>query len=59
MSKNIPAEKKTAIDWIEDNKGEAIDFLMDIWRHPETAFREYRSAKKHCEYLKKHGFKVR
>jgi aminobenzoyl-glutamate utilization protein B len=57
MSK-ISDEKLTAIEWIENNKEEIIELLMDIWRHPETAFREYRSAKAHCDILRKYGFKV-
>ena len=54
----IPEEKKTVFDWIDDNQQRISDFHKEIWHYAEPAFREYRSAKAYVELLRSKGFKV-
>ncbi len=52
------AEKETALDWIEANRGRLSEFCTEIWRYAEPAWREYRSARAYCELLRAEGFDV-
>jgi len=55
---DIPKEKRTVFDWIDDNRGRISDFHQEIWHYAEPAFREYRSAKAYVELLRREGFEV-
>ena len=52
------AEKETALNWIEANRGRLSEFCAEIWRYAEPAWREYRSARAYCELLRAEGFDV-
>jgi len=54
----ITEEKKTAMDWVEENREWISDFHQLIWNYAEPALREYKSAKAYCEVLRKEGFEV-
>jgi len=54
----IPEEKRTIFDWIDDNERWISGFHREIWNYAEPAFREYRSAKAYVELLRGEGFKV-
>ena len=54
----ISAQKKTVLDWVLTNEGSIADLCNTIWGYSEPSLREYRSAKAHCEFLRKHGFTV-
>ncbi len=54
-----PSEaKRFALDWIDQNRQRLSDFDLEIWRHAEPAWREYRSARAYCELLRGEGFDV-
>ena len=52
-------EKRSAFDWVEENKRRLSDFHLDIWRYTEPAWREYRSAKAYCDLLRAEELKSR
>jgi len=54
----IPKEKKTVFDWVEANQKRMSDFDKRIWNYAEPAWREYKSAKAYCDFLRGEGFKV-
>jgi aminobenzoyl-glutamate utilization protein B len=54
----VREEKKTAINWIDEHVEEINDFLMYLWRNPETALREYKAANAHRNFLTKYGLNV-
>jgi aminobenzoyl-glutamate utilization protein B len=51
-------EKTFAHDWIEQNRQRLSDFDMQIWGYHEPAWREYKSARAHCDLLRAEGFDV-
>lgn len=55
---NITKEKKVALDWISANADKLIDLSDRIWHFAEPAWREWKSAKAHCTFLKDNGFTV-
>lgn len=57
MSK-IAREKQTALDWVSANAKKLIDLSDRIWGFAEPAYREFRSAKAHCDFLRDCDFKV-
>ncbi|MFA9437607.1 MAG: amidohydrolase, partial [Candidatus Bathyarchaeota archaeon] len=57
MSK-IQKEKKTALDFLDDNRQWLSDFHMEIWNLAEPAFREYRSAAAYVKLLRDDGWTV-
>lgn len=48
----------TIASWIGSHEAELIAIADDIFRHPETAYQEYRSAKRLSDFLAAHGFAV-
>lgn len=55
----ITIEKKTALDWISANTKRLIDLSDMIWDFAEPAYREFRSAKVHCNFLRDYDFEVK
>ncbi len=51
-------EKKTVLEWMENNAGRLSAFDKEIWNHAETAWREYRSAAAYVALLRGEGFEV-
>ena len=51
-------EKKTALDWIEENNSRIIEISDEIWDYAELGLLEFKSSKLLMKELKKHGFKV-
>src|SRR5215212_7659181 len=51
-------EKRSAFDWVEENRRRLSDMHLEIWRYAELAWREYRSAKDYCDVLRAEGFEV-
>lgn len=45
-------------DWIDSRKEELIQIADDIFRHPETAYQEYRSAGILSGFLARQGFEI-
>jgi aminobenzoyl-glutamate utilization protein B len=54
----IQTEKKTALNYVEENVQRLSDFHMEIWRYAEPAFREYKSAAAYVKLLRDDGWKV-
>lgn len=54
----IYREKKTAIDFVDENRERLSDFHKEIWSYAEPAFREYKSAKAYVDLLRDEGFEV-
>ena len=50
--------KKTAINWVDENKERIIEISDEVWDYAELGFKEFKSAKLLANELKKHGFKV-
>ena len=51
-------EKKTAVDWLDANKGRLIKLSDAIWSYAELGWREFKSSKAHQDFLQENGFKV-
>ena len=51
-------EKKTAIDWIEENNSRIIEVSDEIWEYAELGLLEFKSSKLLMKEFEKHGFKV-
>ena len=54
----ISKEKRTSIDWVSANEKKISDFHQLIWNYAETAWREYKSAKAYCNFLRQEGFET-
>ena len=54
----VSKEKKTVLDWIEENAGKITGLSDQVWGLAEPAFREFKSAKLHCDLLRESGFEV-
>jgi len=52
------AIKDASREWLDQNKGDLVDFEQEIWDYHETAWREYQSAEAYVELLRDHGFEV-
>ena len=50
--------KRFALDWIDQQSERLSTFDLEIWRHAEPAWREYKSAKAYCDLLRAEGFAV-
>ena len=60
---NVPLEittaKSIAASSIDERADSLIQLSKDIWNHPESGFRERRTAKKTAEYMKLAGLETR
>ena len=50
--------KRSAVQWIEDNKERLIEVSDVIWGYAELGFVEFRSSKLLADELDDHGFDV-
>jgi len=50
--------KRTARDWIEENRERLIEICDEIWEYAELGFVEFKSAKLLADELEKNGFRV-
>mgnify|MGYP006310711381 CR=1 FL=1 len=50
--------KKTATDWIDNNKERLIEISDAIWSFAEVGLQEHKSSKLLADELEKHGFSV-
>ena len=55
---DLPALRRTALDWITANEGRMSAFNERIWHYAEPAWREYKSAAAYVELLRAEGFEV-
>jgi len=55
---SLTDQKKSAIEWVDENHQRLSDFHLEIWNYAESAWREYRSAKAYVELLRQEGFEV-
>jgi metal-dependent amidase/aminoacylase/carboxypeptidase family protein len=55
---SISEEKKSALEFVDENRQWVSDFNKEIWGYAEPAFREYRSAKAYVKLLREEGFEV-
>lgn len=55
---SVPREKRTVLDYIDENKSWLSDFHMEIWKYAEPAFREYKSASAYVKLLKEDCWSV-
>jgi len=55
---SISKEKKSALEFVDENKQWLSDFHKEIWEYAEPAFREYKSAKAYVKLLREEGFEV-
>lgn len=56
---NISISKTTANDAIDAISNDLIALSQDVWNHPESGFREHRTAKLVAEFMKKIGLEPR
>ena len=56
---HISISKTTANDAIDANSSDLIAISQDVWNHPESGFREHRTAKLVAEFMKKIGLEPR
>ena len=54
----IQKEKRTALEFVDENRGWLSEFHKEIWHYAEPAFREYRSVKAYVKLLREEGFEV-
>lgn len=54
----LTKEKKTAFDWIEQNKSALSAHHLAIWNYAEPSWREYKSAQFYVDLLRHEGFTV-
>lgn len=54
----VEVTKKTAINWIEENKDTVIELSDALWDCSELGLLEFKSAKLMVKELKKHGFTI-
>jgi aminobenzoyl-glutamate utilization protein B len=54
----ITERKRSAFNWVNENRARFSDLQMRIWNYAETAWREYKSAAAFCEVLRAEGFDV-
>jgi aminobenzoyl-glutamate utilization protein B len=52
------ANKKQAVDWIEQHQSDLTMLSDQVWAYAETALREVKSSKTLADYAEKQGFKV-
>lgn len=55
---NLSAEKRTAVEWIEENRDSLVDLSDEVFGFAEPGFREYKSSRAHARFLSEHGFDV-
>ncbi|MEO3471866.1 amidohydrolase [Roseomonas sp. CAU 1739] len=55
---DLPALRRTALDWITANEGRMSAFNERIWNFAEPAWREYKSAAAYVDLLRAEGFEV-
>ena len=58
-SLEITTAKSIAASSIDEQANSLIQLSKDIWNHPESGFRERRTAKKTAEYMKLSGLETR
>tara|TARA_B100000029_G_scaffold82033_1_gene72916 strand:+ start:12457 stop:13794 length:1338 start_codon:yes stop_codon:yes gene_type:complete len=58
-SLEITTAKSIAASSIDEQANGLIELSKDIWNHPESGFREHRTAKKTAEYMKLTGLETR
>lgn len=51
-------EKRTALNFVDENRKWLSDFHQEIWHYAEPAFREYRSSAAYVRLLRGEGFEV-
>jgi len=56
---HISISKTAANDAIDANSNDLISLSQDVWNHPESGFREHRTAKLVAEFMKKIGLEPR
>jgi len=56
---HIYISKTAANDAIDANSNDLISLSQDVWNHPESGFREHRTAKLVAEFMKKIGLEPR
>ena len=56
---HISISKTAANDAIDANSSDLIAISQDVWNHPESGFREHRTAKLVAEFMKKIGLEPR
>ena len=56
---HISISKTTANDAIDARSNDLIALSQDVWNHPESGFREHRTAKLVAEFMKKIGLEPR
>lgn len=49
---SISKEKKSALEFVDENKPWLSDFHKEIWGYSEPAFREYKSVKAYVKLLR-------
>ena len=54
----MTAEKKSALQAIEDKKELIAGVAARIWEYAELSLQEFKSAELYCETLEKEGFQV-
>jgi len=52
------AEKKSALEWIDQNRDRIIEISDKIWEYAELGLIEFKSSQLLIRELEKHGFKV-
>ena len=55
---NAEAYKKEAIEWVRNNESMLNKISLEIWSHPEIAFKEHKSSKLLSNILRENGFKI-
>ncbi|MHC4738755.1 MAG: amidohydrolase [Planctomycetota bacterium] len=56
---NIPIEKVTTDEWIENNRATLAKVKQRIWELSELSFEEYESSKILSDLLDEHGFEIK
>ena len=55
---DMPIEKVTADEWIENNRTTLVKVKQRIWELAELSFEEYKSSKILSDLLAEHGFEI-
>lgn len=58
MARTLDAAEQKIIDTIDANREEIIAFARDIYTHAELGYKEYRTAEKFAEFMKKLGLRT-
>ncbi|MFB3814332.1 MAG: amidohydrolase [Terriglobales bacterium] len=58
QSPDVIANKKAAVAWLDQHRGELSGLSDKIWAYAETALREVKSSREIADYAEKQGFKV-